>query len=65
VITTKWKKEIEVEGIKNTAKVSMPGFAGPVRIKKNGGKLVITAPEINPANMPCQYAWVYKVSSAF
>ncbi len=65
VITTKWKKEIEVAGIKNAEKVSMPGLTGIVRYKTQAGQLRITAPDVNPGNIPCQYAWVYKISGAF
>jgi alpha-L-fucosidase len=64
VITTKWKKEIEVEGIKDAEKVSMPGFDGFVRFKNKAGKLLIAAPDLNPGNIPCQYAWVYKITGA-
>jgi len=65
VITTKWTREIEVEGINNAARISMPGFAGSVRFKKKAGKVLITAPALNPGNMPCQYAWVYKIDGVF
>ena len=65
MIATKWKDEIEVEGIKNAMKVSMPGYMGTVQFKKKAGNLLITEPAINPGNMPGQYAWVYKISDAF
>jgi alpha-L-fucosidase len=65
VITTKWAREIEVEGINKAAKISMQGFAGSVRFKKKEGKVLITAPDLNPGNMPCQHAWVYKIDGAF
>lgn len=62
VITTKWKSTIELDGVKNAKSVTMPGFAGSVRFKSNAGKLVITAPALNPATNPCNYAWVYKLT---
>ncbi|HKO79507.1 MAG TPA: alpha-L-fucosidase [Chitinophagaceae bacterium] len=64
VIVTKWKKEIELEGIKNINKVVMPGYSGSIAFKKKAGKFVITAPGLNPGNTPCQYAWVYKIAEA-
>jgi alpha-L-fucosidase len=64
-IVTKWKNEIEVEGITNIKSISMPGYNGTVNYKKRSGKLVIVAPGLNPANTPCQYAWVYKITGAF
>lgn len=64
VITTKWKNEIQLEGISRVKNITMPGFAGTVRFKNNAGKLVIIAPALNPGNNPCNYAWVYKLSSA-
>ena len=64
VITTKWKNEIQLEGISRVKNITMPGFAGTIRFKNNAGKLVITAPALNPGNNPCNYAWVYKLSNA-
>lgn len=65
IIITKWKKAVEVDGIMNIKKVTMPGYAGSIGFKKKAGKFVIQAPELNPGNTPCQYAWVYKLSGAF
>ncbi|WP_276500792.1 alpha-L-fucosidase [Terrimonas pollutisoli] len=64
VITTKWKNEIQLNGIKAVKNITMPGFAGTIRYKSSGGKLVITAPALNPGNNPCNYAWVYKLPNA-
>ena len=64
VITTKWKNEIALEGFKNVKSVSMPGYTGAIRFKNSGGKLLITAPSLNPGNNPSQYAWVYKLGNA-
>ncbi len=65
VIATKWKKEIEIEGITSIKKIAMPGYAGSINFKKRSGKFVIIAPDLNPGTIPCQYAWVYKISDAF
>ncbi|MFC0775459.1 alpha-L-fucosidase [Terrimonas alba] len=64
VITAKWKNEIQLDGIRSVKNITMPGFAGAIRYKNNGGKLVITAPALNPGNNPCNYAWVYKLVNA-
>ncbi len=64
VITTKWKKEIEIPGIK-TKDVKMLGYTRKNKFGKKGSGINITAPAIDPGNMPCQYAWVYKITDAF
>ncbi len=65
VILTKWQdKPITVEGIGNAESVSLVGFGGKIRYSLSGNKLTITPPVVTPANNPCQYAWVFKVTKA-
>jgi len=65
VIVTKWQdKPIVVEGISKAGSVSMPGFSGKVKHSLSGNKLIITPPALTPGNIPCQYAWVYKITNA-
>ena len=64
IITTKWKKEIDIPGIK-AKDVKMLGYTGKNKFGKKGNGISITAPAIDPGNMPCQYAWVYKITGAF
>lgn len=65
VITTGWKKEIDIPGGNNVKRISMPGFSGNIRFTTKAGKLVITAPNLNPGDMPCRHAWVYKLANYF
>lgn len=65
VITTQWKNRIEIDGVKNAGSVSMLGYNGKLSFKRNGEKLMINAPVINPGNMPCSYAWVFRIQNAF
>jgi alpha-L-fucosidase len=64
VIATKWKKEIEIQGVK-ASDVKMLGYNGKNKFGKKGNGITITAPAIDPGNIPCQYAWVYKITDAF
>jgi alpha-L-fucosidase len=65
VILTKWQdKPITIEGIGNAESVSLVGFGGKIRYSLSGNKLTITPPVVTPANNPCQYAWVFKVTKA-
>jgi alpha-L-fucosidase len=64
VITTKWEKNITIDGIK-AKEISMLGYNGKCKFDRKGSKINITAPEINPGNMPCQFAWTYKITGAF
>jgi alpha-L-fucosidase len=62
VICTRFpEKEIAIENIKNTARVTMLGWKGTVKTAFKNGKMIIFSPAITPANNPCQYAWVFKV----
>jgi alpha-L-fucosidase len=66
VIVTKWQdKPIVVEGVAKAGNVSMEGFPGKVKFSVSGNKITITPPALTPANIPCQYAWVFKVKNAF
>lgn len=61
VICTKWKDNIQVRGVKKPLKVSLLGSELKVKYSVKGNQLTIVAPDINPGNMPCNYAWVYKI----
>jgi alpha-L-fucosidase len=65
LIITKWQdKAIVVDGVKNAKNVTMLGFPNNVIFKRSGNKLFITPPTVNPANIPCDHAWVYKIKNA-
>jgi alpha-L-fucosidase len=61
VICTQWpQKSISIPGVKSSGSVYLLG--SPVRVTERAiGSLSIQPPEINPGNMPCQHAWVFKV----
>ena len=63
IFCTKWPQEsFIIPGIKSFGKISMMGSAIKVNARANG-MLTIEAPSINPGNMPCSYAWVFKVEN--
>jgi hypothetical protein len=41
----------------------MLGWEGSVNWNYSRGKLQIAVPDLNPANMPCAYAWVFQVQN--
>lgn len=42
--------------------VSMLGWKGKVKTRHHNRNLTITPPAVTPANNPCDYAWVFKLS---
>jgi alpha-L-fucosidase len=63
VICTKWPQtDIIVNSIKKAGKVSLLGSSIPVKSEIVNGKLRISPPILNPSTIPCQYAWVFKVT---
>jgi alpha-L-fucosidase len=55
-------KPLSIPGIRSAGKVSLLGSTVPVKSGASG-KLVIQPPLVNPGNMPCQHAWVFKVEN--
>jgi alpha-L-fucosidase len=63
IIVTKWEnKPITVNGIAGASTVTMLGYTGKVKHSVSGNRLTVTPPVITPADNPCKYAWVYKVT---
>ena len=65
VICTRWPElQIEIEGIQTTkdTKISLIGYDGNVEWEKRGDAILFTPPIVNPSTIPCQYAWVFKIS---
>ncbi len=63
VICTQWpQKKLTIPGVKSAGKVTLLGSDLKVKASANGS-LNIEAPQINPGNMPCQHAWVFKVEN--
>ncbi len=63
VICTSWQNEISLSLPARPAEVKMLGMAEKPKTSYKAGKLTIKAPNVNPGNMPCQHAWVYKLSN--
>jgi hypothetical protein len=65
LINTKFStNDIEVSVVQKPVKVAMLGLDIPIISSYKNGKLVIKIPNINPANIPCNYAWVFKLEGA-
>jgi alpha-L-fucosidase len=65
VICTRFPTEtVVVGGIKQPDGVAMLGYKGKIESSYEGGKLSIAPPVITPADTPCPYSWIFKVSSA-
>ena len=65
VIWTQWPQEpFVIKGLKDPAdvKVSLLGFDDPVKWKILDKGLRIEPPVVNPETVPCNYAWVFKIS---
>lgn len=61
VLCSKWKEKIKIMGIDKPVSVTLLGSSLEVNYSIEQNELNINAPEINPGNMPCNYAWVYKI----
>ncbi|MDD3546103.1 MAG: alpha-L-fucosidase [Kiritimatiellae bacterium] len=52
-----------VENVTGADGVTLLGSALPVKFTSGGGKLTIEPPAVNPGNMPCEYAWTFKIAN--
>lgn len=65
VLISEWNNEpITIKGINNAKNVVLLGFNKNIKYKLKNSKLTITPPVLNITNVPCQYAWVYKIENA-
>lgn len=64
VICTKWPQtDLVVSAVKKAGKVTLLGSGLSIKTAIKGDKLSIQVPDLNPATMPCQHAWVFKVEN--
>lgn len=64
-ICTKFPKgDIVIQGIGKSSSVSMLGFKGKVKHSTEAKNLKITPPAFIPDQIPCEYAWVFKIENA-
>lgn len=63
VLMTEWcDKPLTVKGIKGAKGVSMLGYDGKISWSKTAGGVTIKPAAIHsPKDIPCDYAWVYKI----
>lgn len=65
LIVTSWNiKPISILGISHAKSVKLLGLNQKVDFKVSGKTITIVPPVLNPANTPCNYAWVYKIENA-
>ncbi len=65
VICTHWPgKTVVVPGLQRSGKVTLLGSSLPVKTSWSGRTMTITPPSVNPGNMPCDHAWVFKITHA-
>jgi alpha-L-fucosidase len=60
-ITTRWADEIVIDNVSKPVKITLLGYSGEIKYTCSGNRLKIIMPKINPGNIPCLYAWVFKV----
>jgi len=64
LICTKWPtKSVSIEGIEKTAetRISLLGFKENVDWESKSETIVIYPPALTPADIPCLYAWTFKI----
>jgi alpha-L-fucosidase len=63
VIITKWQdKQLVIKGINKAANITFMGSDLKVKYSVSGNSVTITTPAVSPLNIPCNYAWVFKIS---
>lgn len=66
MIVTQWQDSpFIVTGIGKAEGVVLLGYPQKVDYTQIRNKLIITPPKVSPANIPCQYAWVFKLVNVF
>lgn len=66
LIVTRWLTgQVAINGISKASDVTLLGYKGRIKYQVSGNKLTITMPAVTPADNPCSYAWVFKVSNCF
>lgn len=64
-IFTRWPdQELVLPIDKKAAAISLLGSAVKIEYTYRSGKVFVQPPAINPGNMPCDHAWVFKIEGA-
>ncbi len=64
LICTKWpENSVSIEGSEKTSetRISLLGFNGKVEWESKSNTILIDPPAVTPADIPCQYAWIFKI----
>ena len=65
LISTKYPTDdLMVDLVNKPQRIVLIGSNVSVLSVYKNGKLIIKSPQINPANNPCNYAWVFKLEGA-
>jgi alpha-L-fucosidase len=60
----KWQKDpIILTGLKSAGKAELLGYKGDLKSTLQQGKLTITLPQLTVDELPCEHAWVIKVTN--
>ncbi|NGM65815.1 alpha-L-fucosidase [Sphingobacterium sp. SGR-19] len=63
VICTQWpENELIVDGVRDARDVTLLGIDLPIKFEATKNRLRVQTPQINPANAPCEHAWVFKLT---
>ena len=63
-ICARWPQApLVVDGLKRADSVSLLGSPLPVTFACADGKLTLHPPALNPGNMPCEFAWTFKIAN--
>ncbi len=46
-----------------STEVTWLGYSGAIEWKRSGDGMTITMPQISMSKIPCQYAWVFKLTN--
>ena len=68
VLTTRWPEgpvEIPGLGLRRDMEVHMLGVDKKIEWKRSGQRIIIEVPVLSPAEIPCRYAYVFRISNAF
>lgn len=64
ICTTFPTQSLYIENINRPDTVSILGYRGTIASSYESGRLTITPPLISPAEVPCSYAWTFKLNGA-
>ncbi len=63
-IQQKWQKTLVISGVEKPSEVKLLGYDGDIRFSYKQKTLTIIAPQLDPGNIPCQYAWTFVLKDA-